>query len=74
MNISDKIFVAGHKGLVGSALVRELSKRGYTNILTVDKNIVDLKDQKSVNKFHHLLFPMNRVFFLGEQCAQRYLN
>jgi len=51
MNISDKIFVAGHKGLVGSALVRELSKRGYTNILTVDKNVVDLKDQKSVNKW-----------------------
>jgi len=51
MNTSDKIFVAGHKGLVGSALVRELSKRGYTNILTVDKNVVDLKDQKSVNKW-----------------------
>ena len=51
MNISDKIFVAGHKGLVGSSLVRELSKRGYTNILTVDKNVVDLKDQKSVNKW-----------------------
>lgn len=51
MNTSDKIFVAGHKGLVGSSLVRELSKRGYTNILTVDKNVVDLKDQKSVNKW-----------------------
>jgi len=36
MNISDKIFVADHKGLVGSALVRELYKRGYTNILTLD--------------------------------------
>ena len=51
MNKTDKIFVAGHKGLVGSSLVKELSTKGYTNILTVDKNVVDLKDQKSVNKW-----------------------
>ncbi len=51
MNTSDKIFIAGHKGLVGSALVRELSNKGYTNILTVDKNTVNLKDQTSVNKW-----------------------
>lgn len=42
MNKTDKIFVAGHKGLVGSAIVRELHNQGYTNILTVDKKIVDL--------------------------------
>jgi GDP-L-fucose synthase len=51
MNKTDKIFVAGHKGLVGSALIRELYKKGYTNVLTVDKNVVDLKDQKSVNQW-----------------------
>lgn len=51
MNKTDKIFVAGHKGLVGSALVRELYKKGYTNVLTVDKNVVDLKDQTSVNQW-----------------------
>lgn len=51
MNKTDKIFVAGHKGLVGSALVRELYKKRYTNVLTVDKNVVDLKDQKSVNQW-----------------------
>lgn len=51
MNKTDKIFVAGHKGLVGSALVRELYKKGYTNVLTVDKNVVDLKDQKSLNQW-----------------------
>lgn len=42
MNKTDKIFVAGHKGLVGSAILRELHNQGYTNILTVDKKIVDL--------------------------------
>lgn len=42
MNKTDKVFVAGHKGLVGSAILRELHNQGYTNILTVDKSIVDL--------------------------------
>lgn len=42
MNKNDKIFVAGHKGLAGSAILRELKSQGYTNILTVDKSIVDL--------------------------------
>jgi GDP-L-fucose synthase len=51
MNKTDKIFVAGHKGLVGSALLRELTKKGYTNILTVDKLIVDLKNQYSVKSW-----------------------
>jgi GDP-L-fucose synthase len=51
MNKTDKIFVAGHKGLVGSALVRELTNKGYTNILTVNKNVVDLRDQTAVNKW-----------------------
>jgi GDP-L-fucose synthase len=51
MNKTDKIFIAGHKGLVGSALVRELTNKGYINILTVNKTEVDLRDQLSVNKW-----------------------
>jgi GDP-L-fucose synthase len=51
MNKTDKIFVAGHKGLVGSAILKELYKKGYTNVLTVDKNVVNLKNQKSVNQW-----------------------
>jgi GDP-L-fucose synthase len=51
MNKTDKIFVAGHKGLVGSAIVRKLVSDGYTNILTVDKSVVDLKNQYSVNQW-----------------------
>lgn len=51
MNKTDKIFVAGHKGLVGSALLIELTNKGYTNILTVDKLIVDLKNQYSVKSW-----------------------
>lgn len=42
MNKTDKVFVAGHKGLVGSAILRELNNQSYTNILTIDKSVVDL--------------------------------
>lgn len=46
---SDPIFVAGHRGLVGSAIVRKLSSAGYTNILTVGRQQVDLRNQLQVN-------------------------
>lgn len=51
MNKNDKIFVSGHKGLVGSSLIRNLTKLGYNNILTVDKTIVDLTNQQLVDKW-----------------------
>ena len=46
-----KIFVAGHNGLVGSAIVRKLNERGYKNIITVKKSKLDLTDQKKVFTF-----------------------
>mgnify|MGYP002038858430 FL=1 len=46
-----KIFVAGHMGLVGSAIVRSLLKKNYKNILTVSKSKLDLTNQKKVEKF-----------------------
>ena len=51
MNINSKIFVAGHNGLVGSAICRELIKAGYTNIITKNRADLDLRDQLSVAKF-----------------------
>jgi GDP-L-fucose synthase len=44
-----RIFVAGHRGLVGSAVVRELEARGYRNILTASRDQLDLRDQAAVN-------------------------
>ena len=46
-----KIFVAGHKGLVGSAICKILKKNKYTNILTIDRKKLDLTDQKKVFDF-----------------------
>ena len=43
-----KIFVAGHNGLVGSAIMKKLKAKGYKNILTVDKKKLDLLNQKAV--------------------------
>ena len=48
---SDKIFVAGHKGLIGSAIVRKLKFKGFKNILTVDKKKLNLINQQDVFKF-----------------------
>jgi GDP-L-fucose synthase len=48
---NDKIFVAGHKGLVGSAVLRKLKKLNYSNIITVEKKKLDLLDQKKVFNF-----------------------
>ena len=46
-----KIFVAGHNGLVGSAIVKKLKSKGYKNILTAERRKLDLLDQKAVFNF-----------------------
>jgi GDP-L-fucose synthase len=51
MNKKAKIYVAGHRGLVGSALMRQLSKQGYTNILTRTHAELDLTNQEAVKDF-----------------------
>lgn len=51
MEKSSKIFVAGHRGLVGSAIVRVLQNDGYTNIITRTHNELDLMDQQGVRNF-----------------------
>ena len=51
INKNTKIFVTGHKGLVGSAVVRRLKYFGYKNILTIDRNKLNLEDQSQVFNF-----------------------
>jgi len=45
------IFLAGHKGLVGSAILRKLKKKNYKKIITISRKNLDLLDQKAVNNF-----------------------
>ena len=51
INRNSRIYVAGHNGLVGSAIVRRLKLNNYKNILTVDRKYLDLSDQKKVYRF-----------------------
>jgi len=51
MNLNSKIYVAGHRGLVGSAIIKNLESRGYTNIVTRTHHELDLCDQHSVAEF-----------------------
>lgn len=51
MDKNSKIYVAGHKGLVGSAIVNNLTARGYTNIVTRTRAELDLLDQHAVAEF-----------------------
>jgi GDP-L-fucose synthase len=51
MNKDSKIYVAGHKGLVGSAVYKKLAASGYTNIVTRTHQELDLIDQRAVNDF-----------------------
>ncbi len=51
MNLNDKIYIAGHAGLVGSAIVRQLEERGFTNLLTRPHKDLDLINQAQVHDF-----------------------
>ena len=51
INKKSKIYVAGHKGLVGSAIIRKLKQKGYKNLITVDKKKLDLTNQSKVFNF-----------------------
>ena len=51
MNQKDKIYIAGHGGLVGSAIVRKLQERGFNNLLTRSHQELDLTNQSKVRDF-----------------------
>jgi GDP-L-fucose synthase len=57
INKKSRIFVAGHKGLVGSAVVRRLNYYGYKNILIIEKKKLDLRNQQKVFNF----FKKNKI-------------
>src|SRR5229473_1557509 len=62
MQKTDKIFIAGHRGMVGSALTRALEVAGYTKLLKRDRKELDLGDAASVTKFFQKEKPEVVVF------------
>lgn len=60
MNKNSRIFIAGHNGLVGSAVYRNLIKKKFKNLIVISKDKLDLKDSKKVDKF----FKKNRIEYL----------
>ena len=57
MKLTDKIYIAGHTGLVGSSILRLLQKKGYSNIITRPSAALDLRDQLAVRNFFEQELP-----------------
>jgi GDP-L-fucose synthase len=53
MNKKTKIYIAGHRGMVGSAVWRALEEKGYTNLLGKKSSELDLRNQQAVNDFYN---------------------
>jgi len=66
MNKTKKIYIAGHKGMVGSALCRQLQENGFTNIMTRTRSQLDLLDKTAVCQF----FQDNRPDFVIDAAAK----
>lgn len=73
MDNNAKIYVAGHRGLVGSALVRNLQTNGYGNLLTRTHAELDLTDQKAVERFFEQEKP-EYVFLAAARVGGIYAN
>ena len=71
MEKNSKIYVAGHRGLVGSAIVRNLQERGFTNIIGKTHKELDLTRQDEVEKFFEIEKPEDFVIATGEQYSVR---
>jgi GDP-L-fucose synthase len=66
MNLSDKIYIAGHSGMVGSAIERKLISLGYNNIITKTSQELDLRNQQQVNNFFAIEKPRNVFLAAGK--------
>lgn len=73
LDLNKKIYVAGHGGMVGSAIVRELQKRGFANIVTRTHTELDLIDQEAVRLFFHQERP-EEVYLAAARVGGIYAN
>ena len=68
-----KIFVAGHLGMVGSSIVRELKRRGEKNIIIRNRKDLDLTNQSAVKKFFEVEKP-DQVYIAAAKAGGIYAN
>lgn len=73
MKSTDRIYIAGHKGMVGSALVRLLQEKGFTNLVLVDHSKLDLSNQAQVQDFFDTEKP-RFVFLAAAKVGGIYAN
>ncbi|WP_081354683.1 GDP-L-fucose synthase [Polynucleobacter asymbioticus] len=73
INLSQKIYVAGHRGMVGSAIVRTLKEKGYENIVTRTHAELDLTNQAAVQAFFELEKP-DQVYLAAAKVGGIYAN
>ena len=73
MELNSKIYVAGHRGLVGSAIVANLTKRGYANFILRTHEELNLRDQQAVNSFFAVEQP-EYVFLAAAKVGGIYAN
>ena len=73
MNPNSKIYVAGHRGMVGSAILRALEKKGFTNLVYATSSELDLKDTLQVNRFFEKEKP-EYVFVAAAKVGGIYAN
>ncbi len=73
INKNSKIFVAGHNGLVGSAIVRKLNEKGFKKIITINRSKLDLTDQSKVLNFFRKKKP-DFIFIAAAKVGGIYSN
>ena len=57
INTKSRIFIAGHKGMLGSSILRKFKKKGYKKLIIIDKKKLDLRNQNSVKNFFKIKKP-----------------
>lgn len=68
MNLNSKIYIAGHNGLVGSAIVRKLRQLGYNNLVMISSRQCDLREKEQVDNFFSIHQP-EYVFLAAAKCG-----
>lgn len=73
MELHDKIYIAGHRGMVGSALVRKLTSKGFTNLVLRSSDELDLRQQRAVTEFFNETKP-DHVFLAAAKVGGIHAN